>query len=114
MNIRIPIIASISLSAGTSGLFPKRYEQGVKQIEESFGVKVIPTPHALCSPEEVYEHPEWRLADFMWAFENPEVKGILSNIGGDDTIRMLPLMSEKHFETIYNNPKIFSDIPEFF
>ena len=68
-------IASISLSSGSAGLFPKRYEQGVKQIEESFGVKVIPTPHALCTPEEVYEHPEWRLSDFMWAFENPEVKG---------------------------------------
>ena len=107
-------IASISLSSGTAGMLPKRYEQGVKQIEESFGVKVISTPHALCTPEEVYEHPEWRLSDFMWAFENPEVKGILSNIGGDDTIRMLPLMTEKHFETIYNNPKIFMGLTSFY
>ena len=100
-------IASISLSAGTAGLFPKRYNQGVKQIEENFGIKVIPTPHALWSPQEVYEHPDWRLEDMMWAFENKEVKGILTNIGGDDTIRMLPLMTEKHFETIHNNPKVF-------
>ena len=105
-------IASISLSAGTAGLFPKRYNQGVKQIEENFGIKVIPTPHALWSPQEVYEHPDWRLEDMMWAFENPEIKGILSNIGGDDTIRMLPLMNEKHFETIYHNPKIFMGLSD--
>ena len=100
-------IASISLSAGIAGVLPHRYQQGVKQIEEAFGLKVIPAPHALCSPDEIYNHPEWRLDDWMWAFENPDVKGILSNIGGDDTIRMLSLMTEKHFETIRNNPKIF-------
>lgn len=100
-------IASISLSAGLAGLFPKRYEQGVKQIEETFGLHVIPTPHALCSDDEIYNHPDWRLEDMMWAFENKNIKGILTNIGGDDTIRLLSLMDEKHFETIRNNPKIF-------
>lgn len=100
-------IASISLSAGLAGMFPKRYQQGVKQIEETFGLKVIPTPHALCSEDEIYNHPDWRLEDLMWAFKNPEVKGILTNIGGDDTLRLLPLMTEKHFETIHDNPKIF-------
>lgn len=105
-------IASISLSAGLAGLFPHRYQQGVKQIEESFGIKVIPTPHALCAPEEIYNHPDWRLEDMIWAFKNPEVKGILSNIGGDDTIRLLPLMNEKHFEIIHNNPKIFMGLSD--
>ena len=83
-------IASISLSSGTAGMFPNRYQQGVRQIEESFGIKVIPTPHALCSRDEIYNHPDWRLEDMMWAFENPAVQGILTNIGGDDTIRLLP------------------------
>ena len=100
-------IASISLSAGLAGMFPKRYQQGVKQIEEVFGIKVIPTPHALCSDDEIYNHPDWRLEDLMWAFENSEVKGILTNIGGDDTLRLLPLMTEKHFEILHDNPKIF-------
>ncbi len=100
-------IASISLSWGGAGIFQKRYQQGVKQLEETFGIHVIPTPHALALPEEIYSHPDWRLEDMMWAFENQEVSGILTNIGGDDTIRMLPLMTEKHFEIIRNNPKIF-------
>ena len=105
-------IASISLSAGLAGKFPKRYHQGVKQIEESFDVHVIPAPHALCSPVEIYNHPEWRLEDMMWAFENPRVRGILSNIGGDDTIRLLSLMTEKHFEIIRSNPKIFMGLSD--
>lgn len=100
-------IASVSLSFGFAGMFPKRYQQGVKQIEETFGIRVIPSPHALCSPEELYNHPDWRLEDMMWAFENPDVRGIITNLGGDDAIRLLPLMSEKHFEIIHNNPKIF-------
>lgn len=105
-------IASISLSSGLAGIFPERYKQGVKQIEDAFGIKVIPTPHSLCSPQEIYEHPEWRLEDMMWAFEKKDIKGIISNIGGNDTIRLLPLMSEKHFETIQNNPKIFMGLSD--
>ena len=100
-------IASVSLSFGFAGMFPRRYQQGVKQIEETFGIKVVPSPHALCSPEEIYNHPDWRLEDMIWAFENKDIKGIITNLGGDDAIRLLPLMQEKHFEIIHNNPKIF-------
>lgn len=105
-------IAAITLSYGSAGRFPKRYAQGARQIEESFGVKVVPTPHALCSPEEIYEHPEWRLADLMEAFKNPDIKGIICNIGGTDTIRLLRLMNETHFETMRQNPKIFLGISD--
>lgn len=40
----------------------------------------------------------------MWAFSNPDVDAIVSVIGGDDSIRMLPFLD---FETIRKNPKIF-------
>ena len=105
-------IAAITLSSGTAGLFPDRYRQGVQQMEETFGIKIIPTPNALKSPHEIYEHPEWRLADMMWAFQNPQIKGILSNIGGNDTIRLLPLMNDKHFDIIRNHPKIFMGLSD--
>lgn len=100
-------IAAITLSFGAAGLFPHRFEQGVRQIKESFGISVVPTSHALDMPEEVYAHPEYRLADLMEAFENPEIKGVLCNIGGDDTIRLLQLMNEKHFDIIRQHPKVF-------
>lgn len=105
-------IAAITLSYGAAGQFPKRYAQGARQIEESFGVKVIPTPHALDAPEAVYNHPEARLSDLMGAFENPAVQGIICNIGGDDTIRLLRLMDERHFEIIRANPKVFLGISD--
>ncbi len=105
-------IAAITLSFGAAGLFPHRYQQGVRQIEETFDVKVIPTPNALKSPQEIYNHPDWRLDDMMWAFQQPDVKGIICNIGGDDTIRLLPLMNEKHFDIIRQNPKVFLGISD--
>lgn len=105
-------VAAISVSSGLAGLFPKRYEQGARQIEESFGVKVIPAPNSLKSPQAIYEHPEWRLSDLMWAFQNPEIKGIICNIGGTDTIRLLRLMTQKHFDIIRNNPKAFMGISD--
>jgi len=40
----------------------------------------------------------------MDAFKNKEIKAIISNIGGDDTIRLLPYID---YEVIKNNPKIF-------
>ncbi len=100
-------IAAITLSFGAAGLFPHRFEQGVRQMKESFGLTVVPTRHALDQPADIYAHPEHRLSDLMDAFENPQIKGIICNIGGDDTIRLLRLMNDKHFEVIRQNPKIF-------
>ena len=105
-------IAAITLSYGAAGRFPDRYQQGMQQIEEAFGVKVVSSPHALCSPEDIYTHLDWRLEDMMWAFKNPNIKGIICNIGGDDTIRLLDLMTDEHFAVIRNNPKVFLGISD--
>lgn len=100
-------VATVSLSWGGAGLIPSRYEQGKQQFQDTFGVKIIEMPNSLKSPAELYDHPEWRLDDLMIAFKNPDIKAILTNIGGDDTIRLLRHMTDEHFEIIRNNPKIF-------
>ncbi len=100
-------VAAVSLSWGGAGLFTKRYEQGKHQFEEAFGVHIVEMPHTLDKPQDVYNHPEYRLNDLMDAFQDKKIKAILTTIGGDDTIRLLRLMNEKHFEIIRNNPKIF-------
>ncbi len=100
-------VATISLSWGSASVFPERYQQGKHQIEETFGLKVVETPHALDSAVDIYKHTENRLADLMGAFQNPDIKGIICNIGGDDTNRLLPLMNENHFQIIHDNPKVF-------
>lgn len=99
-------VAIVSLSSGIAGdkTFYHRYELGKKRLEEEFGLKVITMPNALIGSEETYLHPELRAKDLMDAFNNKEIKAIFCNIGGDDTIRLLPYID---FETINNNPKIF-------
>ncbi len=100
-------VATVSLSWGGAGILRDRYEQGKRQFMEAFGVNIIEMPNSLRTPSELYEHPELRLNDLMDAFQNSEIKAILCNIGGDDTIRLLRLMNDKHFEIMRNNPKIF-------
>lgn len=43
----------------------------------------------------------------MQAFADPSSKAIISCIGGDDTVRLLPYID---FDTIRANPKIFMGI----
>ncbi len=97
-------IATISLSWGGAGEIPHRYQAGKKQLQEVFGLEVIETTHALKSAQWIYENPKARAEDLMEALEDPSIKGIISNIGGDDSIRMLPYLD---LDVIKNNPKIF-------
>jgi muramoyltetrapeptide carboxypeptidase LdcA involved in peptidoglycan recycling len=100
-------VAAITLSWGGAGECPERYAQGKKQIEKTFGLKVIETPNALKSEDWIYTHPEKRLSDMIWAFQNKDVKAIFTTIGGDDSIRLLKHITPKHLEIIKDNPKIF-------
>lgn len=99
-------VAIVSLSGGLAGekLFSHRYELGKKRLEEEFGLKTITMPNALKGCDYLKEHPEARAKDLMDAFSDKNVKAIFCNIGGDDTIRLLPYVD---FDIIKNNPKIF-------
>ncbi|MDP3562579.1 MAG: LD-carboxypeptidase [Legionellaceae bacterium] len=97
-------IATITLSWGGAGLLPDRYEIGKSRLQDVFGLNVVETKHALRDPEWIYQNPQARASDLMDAFANPEIKGIFSMIGGDDSIRMLPYID---YDVIRNNPKIF-------
>lgn len=97
-------VATLSLSWGGAGTFPHRYEAGKKQLEEVFGLRVIETKNALKSADYIYKNPQARAEDLMEAFSDSSVKAIISNIGGDDSIRTLPFTD---LSVIRNNPKIF-------
>lgn len=97
-------VAAISLSWGGAGCFPERYAIGKKRLTEIFSLNVRESKHALRDPEWIYKNPEARAADLMDAFRNPEIKGIFSIIGGDDSIRLLPYID---YDVIRNNPKVF-------
>jgi muramoyltetrapeptide carboxypeptidase LdcA involved in peptidoglycan recycling len=100
-------IATVSLSGGTAGReeCKWRYEQGKERLETVFGLEVVEMLHTLASPEYVSTHPEVRAADMMAAFADPSIKGIISCIGGEDTIRLLPYID---LDVIRKNPKIYT------
>lgn len=97
-------IATISLSWGGAGELRHRYIQGKKQLQDIFGLEVIETKNALKSAKWIYENPKARADDLMNAFKDESIKAIISNIGGEDSIRTLKYID---INVIKNNPKIF-------
>lgn len=97
-------VAAVSLSWGGACAVPERYEIGKRQIQEEFGLSVVEMPNTKAPAEWIAKHPEARAADLMQAFEDPSVRGIVSVIGGSDSIRILPYLN---LEVIRRNPKPF-------
>ena len=99
-------VATISLSWGGAGEpdLRWRYEQGIDRLRTVFGLEVIAMPNSLKGASYLYENPQARAEDLMNAFKDPSIKGIFSNIGGSDSIRLLPYID---FDVIRDNPKVF-------
>jgi len=97
-------VAAVSLSWGGPGTFSHRYEAGKQQLQEEFGLRVVEMPHTMRDAAWLAEHPEARAEDLMQAFTDPSIKAIISTIGGEDSIRILPYLD---LPTIHSNPKIF-------
>jgi muramoyltetrapeptide carboxypeptidase LdcA involved in peptidoglycan recycling len=97
-------IAAISLSRGWPNVYPQAYQDGKHQLQEAFGVEVVESRHALADLEWLAAHPEARAADLMEVLQDPTIQGIVSTIGGDDSIRMLPFLD---YSIIRQNPKVF-------
>ena len=97
-------IAAISLSWGGPGTVLYRYEIGKRQFEEEFGVTVLETEHALRNAVWLSKNPKARADDLMAAFADDTIDGIISTIGGEDSIRTLPYLD---LDVIRNNPKVF-------
>lgn len=97
-------VATISLSWGGAGDLPHRYLKGKERLKQVFNLEVTETRNALQSAQWIYDNPEARANDLMEAFSDPSVKAVISNIGGDDSIRILKYID---LNIIKNNPKIF-------
>jgi muramoyltetrapeptide carboxypeptidase LdcA involved in peptidoglycan recycling len=96
-------VAALSLSWGGPGTFPHRYEAGKQQLQNEFGLNVVETPLTLKDAAWLHNNPEARARDLMNAFADPSIKAIISTIGGDDSIRILPYLD---LDVIRSNPKI--------
>ena len=99
-------VATISLSSGCAGDSPinLRYEIGVQRLQSEFGLSVVAMPNSLKGSKYIYENPKARADDLMEAFSRKDIKAIISNIGGEDSVRILPYID---IDIIKDNPKIF-------
>lgn len=97
-------VATVSLSWGGPGANPHRYEAGKQQLQDEFGLVVVEMPHTLREPNWLHRNPQARAEDLMAAFSDATISGIVSTIGGTDSIRLLPFLD---LDVIRSNPKVF-------
>lgn len=99
------LIATISPCNGWAGDANVRwkYDLGVSRLEE-LGLRVVAAPNSMRGSEFLSKNPQARAEDIMWAFENKEVRAIIANIGGNDSLKVIPYIDPK---AIRDNPKIF-------
>ncbi len=97
-------VAAVSLSSGLVSEVPGRFEVARRQVRETFGLEVRPAPNALRGPEFLDRNPQARADDLHWALTQTDVRGILSVIGGDDSVRLLPHLD---LSLVRAHPKVF-------
>ncbi|MFJ3520506.1 S66 peptidase family protein [Streptomyces sp. NPDC090131] len=93
-------VAVLSPSSGLPGLFPLPYELGLRRLLEDFGLKPVEYP----TTRTMGATPEDRAADIHAAFADPDIKAVITSIGGDDQITVLPHLDR---DLIRANPKPF-------
>ncbi len=102
-------IAIVSPSWGGPSVFPHIFDRGLRNIQEIFGLQIREFPSARLDARKVYLNPQLRAEDLNQAFGDPDIDGIFTSIGGDDSVRILPYLN---LDIIQKNPKIllgFSD-----
>ncbi len=97
-------LAVISLSSGASAALPQRHQTGKRQLAETFGVTVIETPNALRDSAWLHDNPQARADDLHWALVNDDVAGIVTTLGGEESIRTVPYLD---LDLIRAHPKVF-------
>lgn len=99
------LVATVSPCNGWAGDAEIRwkYELGVRRLQEA-GLRVVAAPNSMKGSEYLEKNPRARADDIIWAFENDDIRAIIANIGGNDSIKVVPHISPK---SISEHPKIF-------
>jgi len=93
-------VAVVSPSAGLPERFPRPFELGLSRLRDEFGLIPVEYP----TTRKLGANPADRAADLHAAFADPQIKAIITSIGGEDEIRVLPHLDA---ELIRANPKPF-------
>lgn len=84
--------AAVILSWGGPSAIRERHEIGKRQLEDTFGVRLIGMTHTCADADFIAENPQVRAQDLHNAFSDPGITGIISSIGGADSIPLLPYL----------------------
>src|SRR5258706_6387613 len=85
-------VATVSPSWGGPSVFPQRYQIGVQQLQNEFGLIVVEMPNTLKNASWLASNPKARADDLMQTFADPSIKGIFATIGGERSSRCLPFI----------------------
>lgn len=91
-------VAILSPSFAAPGKWPHVYELGLKRLREVFELEPVEFP----TTKKVGASKEERTKDLIAAFENKEIKGVISSLGGDDQITYIKNLPVEPFKS---NPK---------
>lgn len=93
-------VAIVSPSFAASGVWPHVHQLGIQRLKDVFGLEPIEYP-ATAKPDASTEE---KIADLEAAFLDPEIKGIISTLGGDIQVTYVKNIKSEIF---VNNPKPF-------
>lgn len=93
-------VAILSPSFAAPGRWPQVYELGLQRLRDVFGLEPVEFP----TTKMIGASGEERAKDLIDAFENPEIKAVISSLGGDDQITYIKNLPKEPFA---NNPKPF-------
>jgi muramoyltetrapeptide carboxypeptidase LdcA involved in peptidoglycan recycling len=92
--------AIVSPSSGLPGIFPRPFELGLSRLRDAFGLIPVEYP----ATRVMGSAPADRAADIHAAFADPGIAAVITSIGGEDEIRVLPYLDA---ELLRANPKPF-------
>lgn len=93
-------VAVLSPSGGLPAVFPGPYELGLQRLRHDFELEPVEYP----TTRRLDATPQARAADLHAAFADPDIRAVLTSIGGDDQLKVLRHLDG---ELLRNNPKPF-------
>lgn len=91
-------VAVLSPSFAAPGVWPHVYKLGLERLKNVFGLEAVEFP----STTKLEASKEERAADLVAAFQNPEMKAVITSIGGDDQVTYIKNLPNGVFR---ENPK---------
>jgi muramoyltetrapeptide carboxypeptidase LdcA involved in peptidoglycan recycling len=92
-------VAVVSPSAGLPGRYPEVYETGLARLRD-LGLEPVEYP----TTRTMGADPRERARDLQAAFADPDIAAVLTSIGGDDQITVLPHLDR---DVLQASPKPF-------